>query len=220
MKIVIDIETIPDQTPGAKQLYIDSVKAPAKFKKAESIAQWLEENKESEGEQQWLKTSFDGAKGQVCAVGVLCVDTGRKDVFTGSERGILMQLSDFCVENAPFDNATTAAYFIGHNAKGFDLPFLHKRFVINNIKPGFKCKWHGRHGVDMYDTMEGWAGFNGRISLDNLANALGLGGKTEGMDGSQVWPEFEKGNIDKIASYCADDVELTYQVYKRLNWLD
>jgi hypothetical protein len=63
-----------------------------------------------------------------------------------------------------------------------------------------------------------WAGFGNRISMDNLAKALGVKGKTVDMDGSQVWPEFEKGNIDKIANYCVDDVECTREIYNRLTF--
>ena len=54
--------------------------------------------------------------------------------------------------------------------------------------------------------------------MDNLAKAIGVSGKTEGMDGSQVWPEYQKGNIDKIMDYCADDVLCTKYIYKRLTF--
>ena len=67
--------------------------------------------------------------------------------------------------------------------------------------------------------MELWEGFGGRISLDNLAKQLCLGGKYEGMDGSQVWPEFKAGNIDKISEYCAEDVRLLREIYNKINFI-
>jgi predicted PolB exonuclease-like 3'-5' exonuclease len=66
--------------------------------------------------------------------------------------------------------------------------------------------------------MEEWAGFNGRISQKNLCKALGLPGNKEDMDGSQVWPEYQKGNIDKIAEYCKSDVLTVIDMYERLTW--
>ena len=105
--------------------------------------------------------------------------------------------------------------FVAHNKK-FDLPFLFKRFVINGIEPKFNFDAYAKKHIC---TMELWEGFGGRISLDNLANQLGLGGKYEGMDGSQVWPEFKAGNIDKIAEYCADDVRLLREIYNKINFI-
>ena len=104
-----------------------------------------------------------------------------------------------------------------HNAK-FDIPFIWHRSVINQVEPSKFFKPHGRHNSDHFCTMEGWAGFGGKISLNNLAKILDLGAKTEGMDGSQVCPEYEKGNIKKIADYCLDDVRLTRKIYNKLTF--
>ena len=139
-------------------------------------------------------------------------------VITGKESEILNGLNLFIAENTLHKIHETKPYFIGHNSKQFDLPFIHKRFVINQIKPTFNLVAHGRHGANCFDTMEEWAGFNNRVSMDNLAGYLGIKGKTEGMDGSQVWPEYQAGNIDKIANYCADDVGCTRAIYNRLTF--
>ena len=65
MNIVFDIETIPCQWPGILAEFAADVKAPATHKKPETIAAWLAENRESEAESAWLKTSFDGGMGQI-----------------------------------------------------------------------------------------------------------------------------------------------------------
>lgn len=245
LKLVIDIETIPDQTPNAVELIAKDlvVKAPdltkpkliealglgadGKFKTvAELKEMWLEEFGESakleQAKDKWLKTSFDGVSGQICCI---CVSTltGSVVKMIGSEAEILTHLNAFIL-GATLDVYPARAekgfdvYFIGHNSKKFDLPFLHKRYVINKIKPSFNLIPHGRHNQNCFDTMEEWAGYGNRISMDNLAKALGVKGKTEGMNGSQVYPEYQKGNIDKIADYCADDVECTKEIYKRLTF--
>jgi len=42
----------------------------------------------------------------------------------------------------------------------------------------------------------------------------GLPGKL-GMDGSQVWPAYKRGEIDAIRNYCETDVANTYLLYLR-----
>ena len=242
MKIAIDIETIPDQSENAIDEIMETlvVKAPdltkpkliellgldpkaGKFKTVPELKElWLSTNehtaKREQAEQKWLKTSFDGAKGQICGICISFIGVDSECVykFSGDEKEILTELN-----NAIFDKSKSEAtkpYFIGHNSISFDIPFLHKRFIINKIKPKFELVAHGKHNYTAFDTMTEWAGFGQRISMDNLAKAIGVSGKTEGMDGSQVWPEYQKGNIDKIMDYCADDVLCTKYIYKRLTF--
>lgn len=218
LKVFIDLETLPEQNPNMEE-YKAGIKAPAQYKKQESIDKWLADNAESEAEKAWLKTSFDGGKGQICCIG-FAIESNPVQTLTGFENDMLNELN-LAISNWPgFDRALKIpeVMFIAHNAK-FDLPFLHKRFVINKIKPQFKTVWNGRHGQHHYCTMEEWAGFNGKISQTNLCKLLGIEPKKGGMDGSQVWPEYQKGNIDKIAEYCKSDVETVIEIYNRLNWL-
>lgn len=55
-----------------------------------------------------------------------------------------------------------------------------------------------------------------RPSLDGLATALGLQGKSG--QGSQVASWWAEGDLDSIAAYCRDDIRLTYQVFLRLTY--
>ena len=239
----MDLETIPDQTPGALEKIMEAitVKSPDltkpklidalglcqkndKFKTVAELKEfWLElhgeQAREEQATEQWLKTSFDGAKGQICCIGAAYEDNEPVS-FVGAEIDILKQFNEW-VHSISAVRAVESAIppnFIGHNLIKFDLPFLHKRMVINGVKPKFKLIPHARHGLTAFDTMIEWCGFGNGISMDNLADALGLKGKTEGMDGSQVWPEYQKGNIDKIASYCIDDIICTRNIYNKLTF--
>lgn len=231
MNVFIDIETIPDQTVGAVASIAESleVKAPSltkpkliealnlgdqgKYKTVDElkelwVATFAESEKENQATEQWLKTSFDGGKGQLCCVGIAVGDLP-VITLTGSEKQILESVNVLLKE---YPSVT----FVAHNKK-FDLPFLFKRFVINGVEPQFNFDAYTKKHIC---TMELWEGFGGRISLDNLAKQLGLGGKYEGMDGSEVWPEFKAGNIDKIAEYCADDVRLLREIYNKINFIN
>lgn len=230
MNVFIDIETIPDQTVGAIASIAENleVKAPSltkpkliealdlgdqgKYKTVDELKElWVstfaESEKENQATEQWLKTSFDGGKGQLCCVGI-AIGEDPVITLTGSEKQILESVNVLLKE---YPSVT----FVAHNKK-FDLPFLFKRFVINGIEPQFNFDAYTKKHIC---TMELWEGFGGRICLDNLAKQLGLGGKYDGMDGSQVWPEFKAGNIDKIAEYCADDVRLLREIYNKINFI-
>jgi 3'-5' exonuclease len=238
MKVYLDLETIPDQTPNAVQLIADelTVKAPdltkpklidaldldpaqGKFKTVPELKEmWLEKFGESakmdQAEEKWLKTSFDGGRGEICCIGVSI--SGKTQILVDEEKPMLIQLNNLILGNCDYARVKPDVEFVAHNAK-FDLPFLHKRFVINKVKPQFKTNWHGRHGQHHFCTMEEWAGFGGRISQDNLCEILGLPTKP-GMTGADVWPEYQKGNIEKIAEYCKYDVETVIELHKRLTF--
>ena len=221
MKVFIDIETIPDQTDGALDNFISEVSAPGQYKKPESIAQWIADNAKSEGEQQWLKTSFDGARGQICCICYAIEDRAVDRFYVNdqfNESDILAMFNTSLSYDLDLRGETMRPYFIGHYIKGFDLPFLFKRMVINQVQPSFKFNPFGRHGSDFYDTMEAWEGFKGSISLVNLASALGFNAKAD-MSGADVWPAFKSGEYEKIAKYCAEDVEAVRKVYNKINFI-
>jgi predicted PolB exonuclease-like 3'-5' exonuclease len=67
--------------------------------------------------------------------------------------------------------------------------------------------------MDLMDILSGFQG-RGRAALNSVAALLGLPGKL-GMDGSQVWPVFLEGGLERIRGYCETDVLNTYLVYLR-----
>ena len=106
--------------------------------------------------------------------------------------------------------------FIGHYITKFDLPFIWKRSVINDVATCQGVKWNdAKHGYGCYDTLTAWAGYGNSISADNLASLLGLEGKTEGMDGSMVYDEWQK-DPQKVIDYCHDDVSMIKRIHERL----
>lgn len=65
--------------------------------------------------------------------------------------------------------------------------------------------------------MSKWAGFGNRVKLDTLAQAFGVGGKGD-IDGSMVHDYYAAGRINELIEYCANDVEMTRAVYKRMTF--
>lgn len=112
--------------------------------------------------------------------------------------------------------------FCGHNIKEFDLPFLCRRFVINEIPlpdelmlAGLK-PWENNH----IDTMSLWrfGEYKRFTSLDLLALALGIESPKMELDGSQVAQVYyQEKDLQKIEDYCLRDVVTTAKVYFRLS---
>jgi predicted PolB exonuclease-like 3'-5' exonuclease len=68
--------------------------------------------------------------------------------------------------------------------------------------------------------MHEWTKWSGRISMDELAHALGLESSKKNIDGSQVFEYYQKGKLKEICDYCKEDVRVTRQIYHRLNFED
>lgn len=117
---------------------------------------------------------------------------------------------------------------ISWNGGGFDLPVLHYRGLIHGIQArrywdmgdddrefkwnNYLSRYHTRH-LDLMDLLALYQA-RANVPLDELAKLMGFPGKL-GMDGSQVWNAFQKGEITAIRNYCETDVVNTYLVFLR-----
>ena len=83
-----------------------------------------------------------------------------------------------------------------------------REFKFNN----YISRFHARH-LDLMDVL---AGYQNRAwaPLDEIAQLCGLPGKI-GMDGSQVYEAYKRGEIAAIRNYCETDVANTYLLYLR-----
>ena len=223
MELHIDIETLPTDRADVIDMLAASIKAPAQYKKPDSIAQWLEENKAAELDALRRKTALDGAFGMVACIGI-AIDDCEPGMFYSDgimkvheEARILRDFSDY-LNSLKCDKYTTLV--VGHNVAGFDLRFLLQRYIVNRlpvphiIKHAASAKpWESEK---VFDTMCQWAGVGNRISLDKLCMALEVPTSKGGITGATVYDEWLKGNIEGIAEYCKRDVEATREVFRRM----
>jgi 3'-5' exonuclease len=215
--VYFDIETIPSQLPGIMDEFRAAVQAPGQYKKADSIAAWMAENRESEAQAAWLKTSFDGGLGQCVCIGFALNDADPScySVEDLSREAETQMLEDF------FSMLTDVGHckLIGHNHLAFDIPFLWKRAMVLGVKPPFNFPRAPKPWSEVVaDTMLLWDSTQrSGGSMDRICRLLGIPGK-DGMTGADVWPAVERGEIDKVAEYCADDVRRTREMYRRMTF--
>lgn len=217
--VFFDIETIPCQLPGIRDEFATAVTAPAQYKKADSIATWLAENREAEAEAAWLKTSFDGGLGHVVCIG-FAVDDGPALSYVLTD--YTSREEEACVLGAFFNELAKVgrAVFIGHNIIGFDLPFLWKRAMVLGIKPpAYLPRNPSKYRSEfVQDTMMLWdqeqrAGG----SMDRICRLLGIPGKGD-ISGADVWSMVRDGRIAEVAEYCRGDVDRTRAMFKRMTF--
>lgn len=212
-----DIETVPAQDPAVRQELRDAVQPPGTYKKAESIAEWLAANRDAEGDAAWLKTSFDGGVGQCVCIGFAIGDEPARTVGVHD----LSRDSETAMLRAFFSVLGDAGHvqLIGHNIVGFDIPFLWKRAMVLGVKPPFNFPRNQKPWSELIcDTMTLWdATQRAGGSMDRICRLMGLPGKGD-FSGADVWPAIERGEFGRVRTYCADDVERTRAMHKRMTF--
>ena len=214
MNVYIDIETIPDQRPGARQAYIDGVTAPGTYSRPESIEHWLHAHREVEGDKAWRRTALNGGYGQVVCV---CYATERGDrgvcFHATDEARVLREYGADLTSHLGVERAT----FIGHNVE-FDLRFLAHRHMVHGIRPLVPLWYNDAPWKGTYvDTMHMWAGARERIKLTELARILGFPDRPD-IDGAHVWDAVADGRMDDVVRHCVEDVDRVRYVYQRMTF--
>lgn len=248
--LFIDIETIPAQRPDVlediranKQADLDAAIAaiapPGNYKKQETIDEWMANEApkvadklraafESEVDDAYRKTSFDGSFGQVCVIGYAVDDEEPHhlrsiNLTADAERELLMAFTDNLSEAIPASEVFSTTV-IGHNVVGFDLRFLVQRYIVNGVRPhmiiGRAAQAKPWESEKVFDTMVQWGGVGAKAggSLDKLCKALSIPSPKGAIDGSKVWDFVKAGRTAEVAEYCAKDVSATRQIYRRMTF--
>lgn len=118
---------------------------------------------------------------------------------------------------------TTNTRLVGHNIRRFDIPFMMKRAVINNIlipnqiNPYIMKPWD----LAIVDSSEAWSFGSWQESftpLKLLCEILGIPTPKDDIDGSQVYDVYwNQNDVNRIATYCNKDVISQAKVTLRLS---
>jgi 3'-5' exonuclease len=115
--------------------------------------------------------------------------------------------------------ARLSPQLVSYNGCAFDLPVLRYRAMLHNVfAPGLhnRAYYHryAEDNVDLCDVLSSFS-YGAKVKLDELSRIMGLPGKPDGIDGSQVETYFNAGRIQEIAAYCKTDVINTYRLWLR-----
>ncbi len=136
---------------------------------------------------------------------------GSPHVGERTEKQLIAALCDKIAELSP--------QLVTFNGNSFDLPVLRYRAMIHGISaPGLTVRlYFNRYtedAVDLCDILSSFAPHT-KASLNELSKIMGMPGKPEGIEGTDVEPYFLDGKIQEIADYCETDVVNTYRIWLR-----
>lgn len=161
---------------------------------------------------------------------IVCITIGRlKDgkcvlysIANDDESAILEEFNELINGFYAKNNKTMLA---GHAIKGFDIPFIMRRCLINNVEIPVLCDvahlkpWE----LKCFDTTELWKGTGFySASLINIAVAMGLPSPKSDINGAEVSDVYytEKNGLSRIVSYCEKDVHTVCNIACRMFGLD
>lgn len=115
--------------------------------------------------------------------------------------------------------------FAGHNIREFDIPFICRRMIVNQISlpEYFKLQEKKPWEIKMLDTLSWWkfGDYKNFTSLHLLANVLGIPTSKIDMDGSQVQEVYYvENNLNRIVEYCNLDVQVVANIILRFKNVD
>ena len=142
----------------------------------------------------------------------------RTKSFAGdNERELIMDFMDLVARFFTTPNHS----FCGHNIKEFDIPYICRRALINDVKLPDCLQIAGKKPweLNFIDTMDLWrfGDYKNFTSLKTLTAVFGIPTPKDDIDGSEVARVYhQEHNIERIATYCEKDVVATIQVFLRL----
>lgn len=215
--LILDIETVPgvagfqDLSPAFQELWLD------KFTK---IAPDSEEVVEGYTNRSSIYAEF----GKIICIsaGYFYEKAGKKNIriksFAGHDEAGL--ISDFFAAIQQFAARIPQLTFSGHHIREFDIPYICRRAIINNLALPDQLVFYGKKPweINLLDTMHLWrfGDYKHYISLKLLAGILGVPTPKDDIDGSQVATVYwEEKNLERIVTYCQKDVLTVAQVLLR-----
>ena len=161
---------------------------------------------------------------------IVCISVGY--FYEDENKNICFKVKSVCCEDETdilqkFLQITNSFYkinkhfrFAGHNIREFDVPYICRRLLINNIPLPPYLQLHGAKPweIEKIDTLQWWkfGDYKNYISLNLLANVLGVPTSKGDMDGSKVRAVYyDEKNLDRISTYCEKDVIVVANVILR-----
>ena len=108
---------------------------------------------------------------------------------------------------------------VGHNIKGFDMPYLIKRSLINGIQVPSAFHLHKQKPWEncLLDTQDVWkfGGWNS-AKLGLISELLGIPSPKDAMSGPEVNEYYWNGRLEEIKTYCEKDIQATANIMLKM----
>lgn len=165
---------------------------------------------------------------------IICISTGYfyedenrnqcfkiKSISGDNETQVLQEFTELCNK---FHKHNKNFIFGGHNIREFDIPYICRRILINNL-PLPEYLWlHDRKPWEtkMFDTLSWWKFGDNKnyTSLHLLANVLNIPTSKSDIDGSMVQDVYyDNKDLQRIVEYCQRDVVVVANIILKFQHL-
>lgn len=130
-------------------------------------------------------------------------------------------LKQFCAALNNICASNRGTVLCGHAIKGFDIPWLMRRCIVNQIElPTLLDTAHLKPWeTTAIDTMDLWkgTGFNGG-SLIAISAALGLSNPKDELEGFETTKTYWEGGLEQIVKYCEKDVKTVANIVRKCRY--
>lgn len=213
--LFLDIETVPSTASFAD--LNDS------FKKHWDKKSQYFRTEEQSAEDVYQRAGIYAEFGKIVCIsaGLIVTNDNQKSIrvksFAGDDEKKL--LIDFAQMINTWDKNNNK-FLCGHNVKEFDIPYIARRMLVNNIiiptalDSAGKKPWE----VSYIDTLELWkfGDYKNYTSLSLLTDLFNIPTPKDDIDGSQVAEVYyEENNLQRIVSYCEKDVLAVANLFLR-----
>lgn len=230
--VFIDIETIPEPCFDPEEL---QRRIREKARKNADPHEWAEKH----GDEAMRSCALEPLWGMICCFGVGWYEAGELRLEAQSPTGTPEEdeanaLALFGMRLHRLTENGGIPYFVGHNIKGFDLPFIRARCLLLAADPlvephlakllmrtAQRLQVRDRWGTrECFDTMEEWPciRYGGRptssLRLENISRALGMPAPEH--SGGDILDLYAAGKYDEIATHCCDDIRRAERMYRVL----
>jgi DNA polymerase elongation subunit (family B) len=165
---------------------------------------------------------------------IVCISTGYfyedenrnqcfkiKSIANDDESQLLQDFTELCNK---FYKLNKNFIFGGHNIREFDIPYICRRILINNL-PLPEYLWlHDRKPweIKMFDTLSWWKFGDNKnyTSLHLLANVLNIPTSKDDIDGSMVQDVYYNDkDLQRIVNYCQKDIVVVANIILKFKHL-
>lgn len=226
MIAAIDIETVPNEDLLANAPVAmpppTAADAPKTYKKDEAIENWVA-NARAGHEEKVIKTmSLDPILGRILCIGLEVFDPingARGTVVFGwpSDDGIDTDDRESSMLREFFTAVSAHEKILTWNGDRFDMPFIVRRAKMLDVSLPTIFEDYSEIHEDVMkatSTRSYTGGWNNK-SLQEMRGWFGISQETD-HDGSDVYKDFQAGNLRTINDHCADDVKATMDIAIRL----
>lgn len=220
MYLYLDIETFGGEKPTQEELFAKIKPAPqckSDKSREENVAKQqkaIMDNLDAAIDKEWRSRALDLFKAEIICIGCKLGDDESvamthktcAPVSDNNEFNILSEFDQLCASTIK----KGVAKFITWNGSKFDVAMLWLRamkYGFKNIMKVLPTSNKDRNNVDLplLVTPTIW---NSYYSLASICEYFDIPVKSDGITGATVHDEYLAGNIDGIAAYCIEDVEV------------